>query len=134
MRILSIGSLIRWPKMVPSPLLGRIMPSSILIVVLLPAPFRPRNAVMLCGLTDRLISLTASTVPYDLASRSVWMASSWVIFYSPSPADEAKPLRTSCESLRRENPVHGALQPDRSLFGLRIECDSIASEHGDLRR
>src|SRR2546429_2164467 len=77
------------------------MPSSTLIVVLLPAPFRPRNAVIRLRPTERFSARTASLLPYDLVSPCVRITASFVIVFS-----RPRPRRADRKSTRL-NSSHG---------------------------
>ena len=59
--------------MVAVPLVWRTSPSSIRSVVVLPAPFGPRNPVIRPGSTVKLRSSTAVRLPNFLVSRSTTM-------------------------------------------------------------
>src|SRR6266508_1727538 len=61
------------PSSSSDPVVGRSRVVSILIVVVLPAPFGPRNAKISPGRTSNETSLTAVTVPNDLTTRSTRM-------------------------------------------------------------
>src|SRR5450755_971089 len=63
--------------MVELPAVGSTRPSNIRKVVVLPAPFGPRNPVMLPSATSKLRSSTASTVPKRLVRPLIWMDVIW---------------------------------------------------------
>src|SRR5258706_6729893 len=64
----SFGSSMALPRRVPVPLVGCVIPRSILMVVLLPAPLRPRKPVICCALTFRSSASTAANLPKRLVS------------------------------------------------------------------
>src|SRR5580692_4728485 len=101
------NSPIRVPSITPSPLVGAIIPSSILIVVLFPAPFFPRKAVIPPAGTERFNSRTASCLPYDFVRRHVSITASVVIRASHFLPEKVAPPRKPSGSrqtaaLRRE--------------------------------
>src|SRR5437762_9760971 len=55
------------------PLVGRIRSRTVRIVVVLPAPFGPRNPKTSPDLTSRSTSRIPRCSPYDLVRCSVWM-------------------------------------------------------------
>ena len=59
--------------MVELPAVGSMRPSSIRKVVVLPAPFGPRNPVMLPWATSKLRLSTATTFPKRLVRPCIWM-------------------------------------------------------------
>ena len=58
-----------FPNSVTVPESGRVRPSTISIVVVLPAPFGPRMATVSPGAMARSTERTARTLPYDLDRR-----------------------------------------------------------------
>src|SRR5664279_1543656 len=63
--------------MIELPAVGSMRPSSIRRVVVLPAPFGPRNPVMLPSATSKLRLSTATTVPKRLVRPLIWMDVMW---------------------------------------------------------
>src|SRR5690242_8412596 len=75
-----------WPRIEALPLVGRRRSSKIRIVVVLPAPFSPRNPRISPGATSRLRSFTATICPYRLVSPRMEMGATPYSTGSPEAA------------------------------------------------
>src|SRR5438128_907854 len=102
------------------------MPSSILIVVLLPAPLRPRKPVMRFAPTRRSSSRTASTSPYRFVSAVVSITQDSTIC-SPLPR------RRAIEQFRFEQSLNLVLRESIVLQPLDDCADALLCVAGTIR-
>src|SRR3954463_397106 len=87
MLTLAEGSAASNPNTRASPPLGRVIPSSIFIVVVLPAPLRPRKPQMEPAATRRSRPRTASIAPYALHRLLVSMTASATLTSLAEPGE-----------------------------------------------
>src|SRR3712207_2547933 len=90
-RIGSASSAYARPAISAVPAVGRSTPTSIRMVVDLPAPLRPRKAVTLPGATSKVRPSTAFTVPCRLVSPRASITGHPPISSCPDPPRRARP-------------------------------------------
>src|SRR3954453_833894 len=87
------------PNSVAVPLVARAMPSRTLIVVVLPAPLRPRNPQIEPAGTARLKPRSASTAPYCLRRSDVSMTNASLTLTSCAVRSRQRRLEQAADFL-----------------------------------